>query len=81
MRSPRWIFLPMITTAWVLASSIHKRPGARFKWTSAILSILDAHFDVVVLNRCLQFFPDPLAYLEHVKDRVAPWRTPDSDRA
>ena len=36
------------------------------------LSILGARFDVVVLNRCLQFFPDPLAYLEHVKDRVAP---------
>lgn len=36
------------------------------------LSILNQRYDVVVLNRCLQFFPDPLSYLKHAKERVAP---------
>ncbi len=36
------------------------------------LSLLDRVYDVVVLNRCLQFFADPIAYLRHARKRVAP---------
>lgn len=36
------------------------------------LSLLNRTYEVVVLNRCLQFFGDPTAYLDHVKTRVAP---------
>lgn len=35
-------------------------------------SVLDEPFDVVVVNRCLAFFPDPAAYLECLRPRVAP---------
>jgi SAM-dependent methyltransferase len=35
------------------------------------LSLLDECYDVVILNRCLAFFPDPAAYLRHAQKRVA----------
>ena len=35
------------------------------------LSVIDETFDVVILNRGLQFFPDPLAYLASVQHKVA----------
>ncbi len=36
------------------------------------LSPLDEFFDVIIVNRCLQFFPDPFAYLIQVKQKLAP---------
>jgi len=36
------------------------------------LSLLDAQFDVVILNHCLQFFPAPADYVAEAKRRVAP---------
>ena len=36
------------------------------------LDLLNETYDVVILNRCLQFFPDPLAYVETARRRVAP---------
>ena len=36
------------------------------------LSLLNETYDTVVLNRCLQFFPDPRAYFEHARELVAP---------
>ena len=36
------------------------------------LSLLNQTYDTVVLNRCLQFFPDPRAYFEHARELVAP---------
>jgi SAM-dependent methyltransferase len=36
------------------------------------LSVLDHCYDVIVLNRCLQFFPDPADYVAHVITKVAP---------
>jgi 2-polyprenyl-3-methyl-5-hydroxy-6-metoxy-1,4-benzoquinol methylase len=36
------------------------------------LSPLDQLFDVVVLNRCLQFFPDPAQYVLQASAKVAP---------
>ena len=38
----------------------------------ADLSVLEARYDVVILNRCLQFFTDPIAYVVEAKQRVAP---------
>ncbi len=35
-------------------------------------SVLDEPFDVVIVNRCLAFATDPVAYLECLKPRVAP---------
>lgn len=35
------------------------------------LSVLEERFDVVVLNRCVQFFPDPPAMAAHAAERVA----------
>lgn len=34
------------------------------------LSVLEDRFDLVVLNRCVQFFPDPPAVAAHAFDRV-----------
>lgn len=36
------------------------------------LSPLDQVFDAVVLNRCLQFFPDPAQYVTQIGEKVAP---------
>lgn len=36
------------------------------------LSVLEERFDLVVLNRCVQFFPDPPAMAAHAAERVAP---------
>lgn len=36
------------------------------------LSVLDEQYDLVVLNRCVQFYADPVGYARHVRDRVAP---------
>lgn len=54
-----------------------RRFYSRAPWRSIQLDLLDLSllnraYDLVVLNRCLQFFPDPAAYLEHAGDRVAP---------
>lgn len=35
------------------------------------LSVLDEQYDVLIVNRCLQFFVDPLDYVERLKARVA----------
>jgi SAM-dependent methyltransferase len=35
------------------------------------LSVLDQRFDLVVLNRCVQFFPDPPEMAAHAAERVA----------
>jgi hypothetical protein len=35
------------------------------------LSLLDECYEVVILNRCLAFFPDPGAFLRHAQERVA----------
>jgi SAM-dependent methyltransferase len=35
------------------------------------LSVLDERFDLVVVNRCVQFFPDPPAMAAHAFHRVA----------
>ncbi|HZY44166.1 MAG TPA: methyltransferase domain-containing protein [Anaerolineae bacterium] len=35
------------------------------------LNVIDEAFDVVILNRGLQFFPDPLAYIVTVQQKVA----------
>ncbi len=53
-----------------------RRFYARAPWRSVQmdlrdLSLLDCTYDVVILNRCLQFFADPVAYLEHAAERVA----------
>jgi SAM-dependent methyltransferase len=36
------------------------------------LSLLDSQFDAIVINRCLQFFPDPAAFVRHATGRLAP---------
>lgn len=36
------------------------------------LDVLDQQFDLVIVNRCIQFYADPLAYAETVKRKVAP---------
>ena len=36
------------------------------------LSALGGPFDAVIVNRCLAFFSDPLAQVEHVRDLLAP---------
>jgi SAM-dependent methyltransferase len=36
------------------------------------LSALDQRFDVIILNRCLQFFPDPAHYVAQASAKVAP---------
>ena len=36
------------------------------------LSLLDERYDLVVLNRCVQFFPDPPAMAAHAVQHVAP---------
>lgn len=36
------------------------------------LGLLGETYDVVILNRCLQFFPDPPAYLDVAMERVSP---------
>lgn len=36
------------------------------------LDVLDQQFDVVIANRCVQFYADPPAYAEAVKQKVAP---------
>lgn len=36
------------------------------------LSVLDTVFDAVILNRCLQFAPDPLRMLTQARTRLAP---------
>ena len=36
------------------------------------LDVLDMQFDVVVVNRCVQFYADPPAFAEYVKRKVAP---------
>ncbi len=38
----------------------------------ADLSALNEAYDAVILNRCLQFFPDPAAYVEEARRRVSP---------
>jgi SAM-dependent methyltransferase len=53
-----------------------RRFHARAAWRSIQLdlrdlSVLGRTYDAVVLNRCLQFFADPVAYLEHARERVA----------
>ena len=49
----------------------------RARWQSVQLDLLDLSvlnrtYDVVIANRCLQFFPDPPVYCRQLKDRVAP---------
>lgn len=53
-----------------------RRFYARASWRSIQmdlrdLSLLNRTYDIVVLNRCLQFFADPVAYLELARERVA----------
>ena len=36
------------------------------------LSVLPSGYDVIVLNRCLQFFTDPIAYVAGVKQLLSP---------
>ena len=36
------------------------------------LSVLNGRFDIVILNRCVQFFANPLAYTGSVQEKVAP---------
>ena len=36
------------------------------------LSVLNSRFDVVILNRCVQFFLDPVGYALAAKEKVAP---------
>ena len=36
------------------------------------LHVLDVSFDVIILNRCLQFFPQPAAYVALAKAKLAP---------
>lgn len=36
------------------------------------LDVLDMQFDVVIINRCVQFYADPPAFAEKVKHKVAP---------
>ena len=36
------------------------------------LHVLDESFDVIILNRCLQFFPQPAGYVAMVKAKLAP---------
>ncbi len=36
------------------------------------LSVLGGQFDLVILNRCVQFFEHPAAYAAHARERVAP---------
>lgn len=36
------------------------------------LDVLDEQFDMVIVNRCLQFYADPPAFAETVKRKVAP---------
>lgn len=35
------------------------------------LAVLDETFDIVILNRCVQFFADPVAYVAQARQRVA----------
>lgn len=47
------------------------------KWTAIQLdlrdlSLLGTTYDVVILNRCTQFFPDPVAWTRHARERVSP---------
>ncbi|MDX1384241.1 MAG: class I SAM-dependent methyltransferase [Thermoanaerobaculia bacterium] len=54
-----------------------RRHYPRAEWLSVQLDLLDLSvlgrsYDVVVANRCLQFFPDPLDYFRHLRERVAP---------
>jgi SAM-dependent methyltransferase len=37
----------------------------------ADLSILDGCFDVIVVNRCLQFFTDPIAYVADLRQKLS----------
>ncbi len=36
------------------------------------LTVLDGQFAVIIVNRCLQFMPDPLAYLRSARQLLAP---------
>jgi SAM-dependent methyltransferase len=36
------------------------------------LGLLDEQYDVVIINRCLQFMPDPLAYVRSARQLLAP---------
>ena len=36
------------------------------------LDVLDEQFDVVIVNRCVQFYADPPAFADTVKRKVAP---------
>jgi 2-polyprenyl-3-methyl-5-hydroxy-6-metoxy-1,4-benzoquinol methylase len=38
----------------------------------ADLHVLDESFDVILLNRCVQFFPQPAAYVAQAKAQLAP---------
>jgi SAM-dependent methyltransferase len=54
-----------------------RRFYAQARWRSIQMDLLDLTilnrtYDVVVLNRCLQFFPDPVRYLEQAMRTVAP---------
>jgi 2-polyprenyl-3-methyl-5-hydroxy-6-metoxy-1,4-benzoquinol methylase len=53
------------------------RQHYRTRWRAiqmdlADLSVLDERFDAVILNRCLAFFTDPVAYVARARDRLAP---------
>lgn len=54
------------------ARRFYRAPWRAVQMDLRDLSVLDEQYDLVILNRCLAFFPDPAHYLRHAQSRVAP---------
>ena len=46
--------------------------GTQFNGLALVHELVTTGHDVVILNRCLQFFPEPATALKRAQERVAP---------
>jgi SAM-dependent methyltransferase len=53
------------------AMNFYERHWQAIQMDLTDLEVLDGRFDVVILNRCVQFYADPVAYARAAKEKVA----------
>lgn len=53
------------------AKKFYSTPWQAIQMDLKDLHVLDENFDVIILNRCLQFFPKPVAYVALAKAKLA----------
>ena len=54
------------------AKKFYSTPWQAIQMDLTDLHVLDENFDVIILNRCLQFFPQPAGYVAMAKAKLAP---------